>query len=90
MAAITLAEWGRIYAFIWKMDRAGDSSYMDQFKKDPMTAINRIRTDIPGPKITSTEIFDMANFPAHGLSNTQLDDIIEGKAMAFFKVGLTC
>ena len=90
MAAITLAEWGRIYAFIWKMDRAGDSSYMDQFKKDPMTAINRIKNDIPGPKITGTEIFDMTNFPAHGLSNTQLDEIIEGKAMAFFKVGLTC
>lgn len=87
MAAITDAEWGRIYAFIWKKYQDGDHSYKEDFEKDPKGAVDRIKQVIH-PPLKGVEILDIG--PNPGLSDQQLDEIIEGKAVAFLQARLTC
>lgn len=94
MAAISDADWGRIYAFIWKKHKEGHSTnYREMFEKDPKAAIAAIDSALkaeghPGLGKYDT-LFDIGPRPAD-VTNAQLDEIIEGKAVAFLRMRLTC
>lgn len=89
MAAITDAEWGRIYAFIWKKYQEGDHSYKEDFEKDPKMAIDtKIGPEIT-PPLKGTEILDIGDKPSD-ISDADLQEIIEGKRVAFLHARLTC
>jgi hypothetical protein len=94
MAALSDAEWSRIYAFIWKKHKEfkpGDTNYKEMFEKNPKKAIEDIDTALraidPNLGLTYTTLF---NIDDPGLTATQLEDIISGKTVAFLQTRLTC
>lgn len=88
MPAISEGDWGRIYAFIWKKYQDGDPSYKEEFEKNPKMAIDRIKGAIHPPLNNYTTLFDISPLP--GDLGATLDEIIEGKAIAFLQTRLTC
>jgi hypothetical protein len=93
MAAITLADWGRIYAFIWRELKNGNELYKNEFEKDPKHAIDHfIKPALKkeGVDLHYDTIFDIDSYKPADLDTTQLDAIVKGEAVAFFQVRLSC
>ncbi|MGE0684891.1 MAG: hypothetical protein AB7P69_28765 [Candidatus Binatia bacterium] len=92
MSAITDADWGRIYAFIWKKFKEGDPSYKEEFERNPAAVIQRINVDLQKenhPGISYSTLLDIGDRPKD-LTEDQLDDIIAGRKIAFLQTRLTC
>jgi hypothetical protein len=90
--AISEKDWGRIYAFIWKKFNEKDPTYKDKFEKDPMAAIAEIDAALKAAKLPGLDqydtLFDIGDPPAD--LGASLDEIIEGKVVAFLQTRLTC
>lgn len=76
MAAITPADWGRIYAYIWLDFRKG-GGYKTKFEQDPSLAVKEIAAKLGINYYDS--LFNL-DIPLEDYTDQQLDTIIRGEA----------
>lgn len=99
MPAITAADWGRIYAYIWRDEKfppGGVSrGYKNQFETDPAAAVQAIDTAEPGLNLSYAgnppQLFDVGAFS--DFTPAQLEAIMyedpDAPAFRFF-LRMTC
>lgn len=95
---ISEKDWGRIYAFIWKKYKENphpppDKDYKKMFEENPASAIVAINKALLAEGYKGLDSFDVLfniEDQPSDVDSTQLEQIIEGKVIAFLQTRLTC
>jgi hypothetical protein len=90
MRALTPTDWGRIYAYVWLMERRQDPSYKEKLERNPVEAVAEITRILNIPYTPSIDIIcDVGEKPAE-IPDTDLNKYLSGEKPAKLILRLAC